>query len=103
VSDPVADAIESVNAQRDEVERILAGLVKDALERGQTILIKVAPVGGYEYHGDDFDIETERGPMTVHDGDWVLETLDQSQRWPVSAEYLNANYVAMQGPEVHRA
>lgn len=38
-------------------------------------------------------IETERGPMEYSAGDWLLTTIEgPEQTWPVSREYLEANY-----------
>lgn len=44
-------------------------------------------------------IDTERGPMDYVEGDWILTTRDEPvQSWPVSQEYLDANYE----PVAHR-
>jgi hypothetical protein len=44
-------------------------------------------------------IETERGPMEYGPGDWLLTTTTEPrQTWPVSDEYLRANY-DMEGEE----
>lgn len=41
---------------------------------------------------------TERGPMEYATGDWLLTTtIEPVQTWPVSQEYLDANYEDVPG------
>lgn len=61
-----------------------------------TRFIKSSEVDGRQYHGGSTSIETERGPMVVNDGDWILSTTTGPwQEWPVTQEYLDANYTVV--------
>ncbi len=58
----------------------------------QTTTFRKTTLVSGEQATEDGIMDTERGPMTYTAGDWLLSTMDGSQRWPVTQEYLDANY-----------